>query len=442
MPPSATGIDVRLSLALLLPLVASSARAETVHHDLASERSERVTCSIAAALKYGVPTNIMLAVAEIEGGRPGLRARNRNGSFDVGPMQFNTRYLEHLGRRYGITAVDVGAAGCYPYELAAWRLRKHLELDGGDAWTRAANYHSRSAAENGKYRAKLIAKAATWARWIAERFRTRQVDHSVAQPARGRRDIRTVYGPSKSDRDDEDSELATLLEQLEDWGSSYESRRVESPAARLPHATTFLDGAQLPPHLAYRLVDPSRAWGTSGTISSLVEAFNQLVATDPAAPRVEIHDLSLRRGGPMRGHRSHQTGRDLDITYYQRRSHGICGGRQVRPDELDARREWRLLRHWLEHGQAEFIFKQRPLYEAAKASGATERQLAEWFQYPRGASVRAGIIRHVPNHANHVHVRFRCVAEGQSGSRSSNTSLHDALSRERTEEALIDLMEE
>ena len=60
-------------------------------------------------------------------------------------MQFNTRYLEHLERRYGITAADV-AAGCYPYDLAAWRLRKHLELDAGDAWTRAANYHSRNPA--------------------------------------------------------------------------------------------------------------------------------------------------------------------------------------------------------------------------------------------------------------------------------------------------------
>lgn len=62
-----------------------------------------MTCFIAAALKFGVPANIVLAIAEIEGGRPGLRVRNRNGSFDVGTMQFNTRYLEHLERQYGIT---------------------------------------------------------------------------------------------------------------------------------------------------------------------------------------------------------------------------------------------------------------------------------------------------------------------------------------------------
>jgi murein endopeptidase len=384
-----------------------------------------VTCSIAAAVKYGIPTNIMLAVAEIEGGRPGLRVLNRDGSFDIGPMQFNTRYLEQLGRRYGITAQDVATAGCYPYDLAAWRLRKHLELDDRDAWTRAANYHSRSPAENSTYRAKLIAKAATWARWLAVRFETREIGRAIAAPAKRTRESRTVHGSSNSDRDGEDSELASLLEQLEDCGSTYESRRVESPSAGLPHARTLLGGVQLPPHPAYRLIDPSRAWGTSGTISSLVEAFDEFVATGPAAPRVEVHDLSLPRGGQMRGHRSHQTGRDVDITYYQRTSHGICAGRQVRPDELDALREWRLLRHWLDRGQAEFIFidyaLQRPLYEVAKTNGATERQLAEWFQYPRGAEVRAGIIRHIPNHANHVHVRFRCAPRDRACRGTSRT---------------------
>jgi murein endopeptidase len=195
---------------------------------------------------------------------------------------------------------------------------------------------------------------------------------------------------------------------------------------------------QLPRHRGYRLIDSSRAWGTSGTIGSLVEAFDDLIAIDPASPRVEVHDLSLRSGGPMRGHKSHQTGRDVDITYYQRPSRGVCLGRRIGPDELDSPREWRLLRHWLERGQAEFIFidygLQQPLYEAAKASGATERQLAEWFQYPRDASVRAGIIRHVPNHANHVHVRFR--------SDSSNRPRAETLFDDASERSLLDILEE
>ena len=79
---------------------------------------ERVTCSISAAARFDVPANIVLAVAEMEGGRPGQWKRNANGTHDVGPMQFNTAYLREL-RHYGITTEDVAGAGCYAFELAA-----------------------------------------------------------------------------------------------------------------------------------------------------------------------------------------------------------------------------------------------------------------------------------------------------------------------------------
>jgi hypothetical protein len=62
--------------------------------------------------------------------------------------------------RYGITADDVAAAGCYAYDLAAWRIRGHLKKDKGDLWTRAANYHSRTPRYNTVYRKDLRVKAA------------------------------------------------------------------------------------------------------------------------------------------------------------------------------------------------------------------------------------------------------------------------------------------
>ncbi|MGB5010441.1 MAG: transglycosylase SLT domain-containing protein [Candidatus Dechloromonas phosphoritropha] len=139
--------------------------------DLPPQLQERVVCSIAAAVKYEVPANIVLAVAEKEAGKPGQCVRNTNGSHDVGPMQFNTSYLGDLAR-YGITASDVAAAGCYAYDLAAWRIRGHLKNDKGDLWTRAANYHSRTPQYNAVYRGDLRVKAAKWADWLEARFVT------------------------------------------------------------------------------------------------------------------------------------------------------------------------------------------------------------------------------------------------------------------------------
>lgn len=139
--------------------------------DLPPQLQERVVCSIAAAVKYEVPANIVLAVAEKEAGKPGQWVRNTNGTHDVGPMQFNTSYLGDLAR-YGITASDVAAAGCYAYDLAAWRIRGHLKNDKGDLWTRAANYHSRTPQYNAVYRGDLRVKAAKWADWLEARFVT------------------------------------------------------------------------------------------------------------------------------------------------------------------------------------------------------------------------------------------------------------------------------
>jgi len=152
--------------------------------DLPPAQVERVVCSITAAIKYQVPANIMLAIAEQEGGRPGLENKNRNdnGSYDVGRMQFNTAYLKDL-ERYGITAEDVARPGCYSYDLAAWRIHGHIKNDSGDIWTRAANYHSRTPYYNSIYQSQITPKAAKWQRWLEERFDTYDATKPAEKPA-------------------------------------------------------------------------------------------------------------------------------------------------------------------------------------------------------------------------------------------------------------------
>ena len=133
--------------------------------DLPPAMQERVVCSVTAAIKYEIPANILLAIAEKEGGKPGQWVLNSNGTHDIGSMQFNTAYLGDLAQ-YGITTDDVAQPGCYPFDLAAWRVRQHIQNDKGDIWTKAANYHSRTPKYNARYRADLITKAVKWADWL------------------------------------------------------------------------------------------------------------------------------------------------------------------------------------------------------------------------------------------------------------------------------------
>lgn len=151
--------------------------------DVPQQMQERIVCSISAAAKYEIPANMVLAVAEKEAGRPGQWVRNANGTHDVGPLQFNTAYLAGLAR-FGITPADVAVAGCYPYDLASWRLRQHIIKDRGDLWTRAANYHSSNPIFNGVYRADLMWRAAKWADWLAARYSTHDFAALGAAPMR------------------------------------------------------------------------------------------------------------------------------------------------------------------------------------------------------------------------------------------------------------------
>lgn len=175
------------------------------------------------------------------------------------------------------------------------------------------------------------------------------------------------------------------------------------------------DAVRLQRHPGYVIRERDRAWATLETATWLAEAFDEVRARFPDAPRVRVHDISYRHGGYMEGHRSHQSGRDVDLSFYQR---GGCGGEdgcafgRITGGFMDATKQWALMHSWLRRDRVEAIFidyeLQEPLYEAARQAGATREELHRWFQYPRGSSFPVGIVRHYPEHRDHMHVRFRC----------------------------------
>jgi LysM repeat protein len=197
-------------------------------------------------------------------------------------------------------------------------------------------------------------------------------------------------------------------------GTRLEVRRgTNSESVGSPTCGSIEGPVQIAAHRGYVLRNPERSWATERTASRLAEGFDAVLRSHRRPARVRVHDLSLRGGGSIDDHRSHQSGRDVDITYYQRRCDAAegCALRAVAPNELDVVRQWTLLRHWLRRGDVEAVFidyaLQAPLYREAQRRGATPEELARWFQYPRRGH-EDGIIRHFPNHRDHLHVRFAC----------------------------------
>lgn len=200
--------------------------------ELPERLRERVRCSIAAAERFEIPAAIILAVAEMEGGRPGQWVKNKNGSYDVGPMQLNTRYLVHLKEEYGVTPEDVAAEGCYSYEVAAWRLRRHLTRDTGDVWTRVANYHSRTPRHNAKYQRRLIGKVEKWERWLERAGPAAAGTLSVGSATAQREPAGAPAGPGSRAFGEGDAEerLGALLDDAEAGGDAALLTAVRDPS--------------------------------------------------------------------------------------------------------------------------------------------------------------------------------------------------------------------
>lgn len=183
-------------------------------------------------------------------------------------------------------------------------------------------------------------------------------------------------------------------------------------AGRLQFAT------QLEPGDGYVIRRPYRAFGTDTTIALIERAVAETREEFPDQHVLAIGDISAETGGRITQHRSHQAGRDVDIgLFYTEQPPGYPES-FIRADEnnLDFAATFKLLERFLatanDDGGVQMIFLdfdvQGLLYHWALDNGISQRRLDRIFQYPHGRGSSEGIVRHVPNHDNHMHVRFRC----------------------------------
>ncbi|MCA9689495.1 MAG: penicillin-insensitive murein endopeptidase [Myxococcales bacterium] len=154
-----------------------------------------------------------------------------------------------------------------------------------------------------------------------------------------------------------------------------------------------------------------RVYGTHKTISTLVNVFHAYGQRYPDGPKIHVGEIARRRGGRARPHKSHRTGRDVDIRYIQHGDDGKPGYRRTTSQNFDLERNWFLVQSLIETGNVQAIYmsskRQRQIYPEAKKH-LSEEELKRYFQYPFHDESHKAIIRHQSGHKNHLHVRFRC----------------------------------
>jgi LysM repeat protein len=178
---------------------------------------------------------------------------------------------------------------------------------------------------------------------------------------------------------------------------------------------------QLPRSSLYYRRRPERTYAAAHVIDQVLNAIHDAHSKNPKLHRLAIGDLSDQDGGPLDGHASHQSGRDIDLGLFYRKLPAGYPEEFVVADKhnFDATATWSLIEPLVrtagKPGGVEKIFVdyelQGWLYAAARADGWSKAKLVDVFQYPDGAYAKHGIVRHEPKHADHLHVRFACVPE-------------------------------
>lgn len=108
-----------------------------------------LTCINAVAHEYNVPAKLIISVLNVERGKVGEASRNKNGSYDLGPMQINSSWWPTL-YAYGITPQQVLYDPCLNVKIGTWILSKSI-ANSKDLLFGVGGYNSRTPIINAHY---------------------------------------------------------------------------------------------------------------------------------------------------------------------------------------------------------------------------------------------------------------------------------------------------
>lgn len=177
-----------------------------------------------------------------------------------------------------------------------------------------------------------------------------------------------------------------------------------------PNEGQLVNGARIPESDDYELRFPNSAWGTSHAVEQVVAAMRNFRARSGFEGTIRLGTMSRQRGGDVGGHKSHQSGRDIDIRLPVRE--GVPEGLRPKARTIDWEATWHLVNAFIDTGEVAVIFleykRQKHLFRKAEEMGIDADEIDRVLQWPIGRAASRGVVRHSPGHDAHIHVRFRC----------------------------------
>jgi len=174
----------------------------------------------------------------------------------------------------------------------------------------------------------------------------------------------------------------------------------------LPNSGRLINAVQLPESPYWERVAPYAAWATSETVDYLTRALTKVHALYPGSPKLHIGDISVERGGYISPHLSHQSGRDVDISFFYRSD--ARWYRRANAENLDRERTWAFIRALITDTDVRFILIDHSLHPLLRQYAESVGEDSAWLDavFRGTGTLRGPIIRHAPGHGTHLHIRF------------------------------------
>lgn len=155
---------------------------------------------------------------------------------------------------------------------------------------------------------------------------------------------------------------------------------------------------------------PWKSFATIEAVAMMDALLGRWAEVSPDQPLL-IGNMSARDGGRLKPHSSHQSGRDVDVSYPQKwDKKEELNWREMTKRNLDCKKTWLLLKLLAQSGAVKAVFidreLQKVLYDwAVENKPVPKSQLGRWLQTAGGSSP---LVVHVPGHTDHIHIRFKC----------------------------------
>ena len=125
---------------------------------------------------------------------------------------------------------------------------------------------------------------------------------------------------------------------------------------------------------------------------------------------IPIGDLSSRYGGPLKLHKSHQNGRDVDVGFMRKKPLSKGYFKDTRPREMNLYAQWVVLKCFLDDSKTQMVFIERSRVKALRKyiKRIYKKRPARLKKYLAFFSGKYRIIRPDSIHKSHMHVRIHC----------------------------------